>query len=91
MAPVLAPRQILDQAHHQAVLAVGLDDERGNLGLAKVLIGLQVAPGRRPDHIADHPSFWRRVTVIGRLRPISAMLSTISLNSLLLRTRGFTT
>ncbi|MNE37577.1 hypothetical protein D3C80_1314340 [compost metagenome] len=40
---VLPPRQVLDQAHDEAVLLGGLGDQRGDLGLAEGDEGLQPA------------------------------------------------
>ena len=88
---VLTAREVLDQAHDQAVFGVGLDDEGRNLALAERLIRFQPA-------LAAHEVVSRPVGIIPTRDgdwpfsgPSSAMFATISLNIFLLRTRGLIT
>ncbi len=52
---VLAASEVFHQAHDQAVLGIGIDDEGGNLVLAKRLIGLQPTLAADESRIAGRP------------------------------------
>src|SRR6267378_2875194 len=41
--PMLAPGKVFDQTHDRAIFGIGVDNESGNLGLAKCLIGFEPA------------------------------------------------
>ena len=88
---VLAAGEIFDEALEQALLEARLFDDGGNFGLAKRLVGFE--PPLPADEVVARASrsLSPRATVTGFLRPTSRMLSAISLNERLLRTRGLMT
>src|SRR6185312_13153838 len=49
---MLAPSAILDEAHDRTVFAGGIDDDRGDLSLAKGLVGLE--PALATDEVIAH-------------------------------------
>lgn len=65
---MLSPRQVFHQTHDEAVLAVRIDNDRGDLALAKSLKGFKLAlPGN--EIIAR--TFWRYAPCY-RNRPLEA-------------------
>ena len=78
---VLSAGEILNQAHHQAVFRIGIDDERGYLALAEHLIGLK-SPLTADEVVAGTVCIVSLVTVIGLLRPSWRDVCTMSVEDL---------
>ena len=87
---MLTPGAVLNQARHKTVFGIGGDNQRGHLSLAELAERFQPALPDKPDRTDGPSAPCRDVTVIGRLSPMSEMLSTIPLKTFLLRRRGFT-
>ncbi len=87
---MLSPRNVLDEAHHQAVLFARLDNDSGDLRMAKGAVGLE--PALAADKIelpAGLPALG--MIVIGRLRPRCSMLRTIPSKVFRFLARGLVT